>query len=346
MHSSLPRGGLVNRCPRVEASATLVAQIRGHRASVVRCSRCDDEAVLDQPYANRHLCERHFRDSVRERVRHELHRQIPRFRGGTIAVALSGGKDSAVALALTRQYFLRRPTVHLVAITIDEGIAAYRPATIEAARQLTRSLNVEHSIVRTEEELGVTTDGAALRLAGTIPCSYCGVWRRQLLNRAARDLGAEALVLGFNLDDLAQTILMNLARAELPRIARMAPHRQRQPGLVPRLAPLAPIPEREVYLFARLEHLPFDHGECPHARAASRNVFREVVWQLEDSLPGTRHSLLRTQAQLSDLLADSDSGGSAPGRCEACGEPTAGRLCRACEYLRIARGPVASEAGP
>jgi uncharacterized protein (TIGR00269 family) len=346
MHPSLPRGELVNRCPRVEASATLVAQIRGDRASNVRCSQCGDDAIIDQPYANRHLCDRHFRDSVRERVRRELHRQLPRFRGGTVAVALSGGKDSAVALALTQRYFQRRPTVRLTAITVDEGIAAYRPATIAAAAQLTRSLDVEHVIVRAAEELGVTTDAAALRLVGTIPCSYCGVWRRQLLNRTARAIGADVLVLGFNLDDLAQTVLMNLARAELPRVARMAPHRQRQPGLVPRLAPLAPIPEREVYLFARLEGLPFDHGECPHARAAARNVFREVVWQLEDSLPGTRHSLLRTQEQLAALLAENESIGGTPGRCEACGEPAAGRLCRACEYLQIAQGTAASEAGP
>lgn len=345
MHPSLPRGELVNRCPRVAASATLVAQIRGDRASIVRCSQCDDEAIIDQPYANRHLCDRHFRDSVRERVRRELHRQLPRFRGGTVAVALSGGKDSSVALALTQRYFLRRPAVRLTAITVDEGIAAYRPATIAAAERLTRALGVEHVIVRAADELGVTTDSAALRMAGTIPCSYCGVWRRQLLNRAARAIRADALVLGFNLDDLAQTVLMNLARAELPRIARMAPHRHQQPGLVPRLAPLAPIPEREVYLFARLEGLPFDHGECPHARAAARNVFREVVWQLEDSLPGTRHSLLRTQQQLAELLAENEAPGVGPGRCEACGEPSASRLCRACEYLRIAQGAGATEAG-
>ncbi len=311
----------------------------------MRCSQCDDEAILDQPYANRHLCDPHFRESVRERVRRELHRQLPRFRGGTIAVALSGGKDSAVALALTQRYFLRRPTIRLLAITVDEGIAGYRPATIDAARRLTRSLGVEHMVVRAEEELGVTTDSTALRLVATIPCSYCGVWRRQLLNRTARTVGADALVLGFNLDDLAQTILMNVARAELPRLARMAPHRHKQPGLVPRLAPLAPIPEREVYLFARLEGFPFDHGECPHARGAARNVFREVVWQLEDAIPGTRHSLLRTQEQLAELLTGTDPETSSPGRCGACGEPTAARLCRACEYLRVAQRPVASEVG-
>jgi uncharacterized protein (TIGR00269 family) len=309
----------------------------------VRCDACPSEAVIDQPYRGRHLCETHFADSVRERVRRELRQQLPRFHGGTIGVALSGGKDSAVALSLVERYFRRRPNVRLVAVTVDEGIQGYRAATVERARALTASLGVEHVIVRARDELGVTTDEAVRRLPGVVPCSFCGVWRRGLLNRAARTAGADVLVLGFNLDDLAQTVLMNLARADLDRLARMAPHRSRQPGLIPRIAPLSSIPEREVYLFARLQGIPFDHGECPHAGAAARNVYREVVWRLEEAFPGTRHSLLRTrEAMLERLLEGSPSG--APGRCIDCGEPCAAERCRACDYLRAARNTLMGEA--
>ncbi|MGI0131980.1 MAG: TIGR00269 family protein [Thermoplasmata archaeon] len=310
----------------------------------MRCSRCDETAVVDQPYAQAHLCARHLVVSVNERVRREMHRQLPRFARGTVAVALSGGKDSAVALTLTHRYFARRPTVRVVAITVDEGIAGYRPATIGRAEELARSLGVDHRIVRAQEALGTTTDAAALRLARTVPCSFCGVWRRQLLNSAARSADADVLVLGFNLDDLAQTVLMNLARSDLDRLARMAPHRHRQPGLVPRIAPLAQVPEREIYLYARLGGIPFDHGECPHARAAARNVFREVVWRLEEEIPGTRHALLRTHERLVPLLRARDGVG-APGRCAECGEPSTGARCRACRYREVARDPLMSAAG-
>jgi len=232
-----------------------------------------------------------------------------------------------------------------VAVSVDEGISDYRGGTLRAARELTESLGVEHRVVSAQEAIGTTIDRTVSDLPGTIPCSFCGVWRRQLLNRAARDAGADALVLGFNLDDLAQTVLMNLARGDLDRLVRMAPHRVRQPGLVPRIAPLADIPEREVYLYARLRGIAFDHGECPHAGRAARNLFREIVWKLEEAQPGTRQSLLRTHERLvARFLAD---GGSAvaPNRCRSCGEPAANELCRACEYLEIARGtPSAPEA--
>ena len=309
------------------------------------CSRCPAEAVVDRPYAGDRLCAPHFRASVEDRVRREFHRQAPGVRSGTIGVAISGGKDSAVALALTRQYFARRPTVRVVAISVDEGIAGYRGATLEAARALSRQLDVDHQVVGAREQLGTTTDDAARALPGVAPCSFCGVWRRQLLNSAARQAGADYLVLGFNLDDLAQTVLMNLARADLARMGRMAPHRSRQPGLVPRLAPLASIPEREVFLYAHLAGLPFAHAECPHAPRAARNVFREVLWQLEDQLPGTRHALLRTQQQVVSLLDRAPPVG-APGRCVDCGEPATAARCRACEYLKsVATPPVGEVSG-
>ena len=307
--------------------------------SAVRCDTCSGEAVIDQPYRSAHLCATHFRRSVDDRVRREMHRQLPRFRGGTVAVALSGGKDSAVALDQVRRYLARRPNVRLVAITVDEGIAGYRSATIERARELTARSAVEHRVVHAADRLGTTTDAeAARRPEGVAPCSYCGVWRRTLLNRAARDEGADVLVLGFNLDDLAQTVLMNLARADLSRLTRMAPHAVRRPGLVPRIAPLATVPEREVYLYARVTGLPFDHGECPHAGRAVRNVFRDVVWQLEEAMPGTRQALMRTHGAIAPLLAAALPD-TEPGRCAVCGEPASAELCRACEYLQ-ARAPI------
>ncbi|MCI4348642.1 MAG: TIGR00269 family protein [Thermoplasmata archaeon] len=308
----------------------------------MRCAFCTAEAIVDRPYAGDHLCGDHLGRSIADRFRREMRRQAPRMRSGRVAVALSGGKDSATALVLTRRYFERRPTVELVAISVDEGIAGYRPSTLAKAQELTAQLGVEHRIVRAESALGVTTDQAVERLPGTVPCSFCGVWRRGLLNEAAREAEAELLVLGFNLDDLAQSILMNLAHAEVDRLLRMAPHRKKQPGLVPRIAPLATVPEREIFLHALANGIPFDHSECPHARAAERNVFREVLWRLEEVRPGTRHALLRTRETIADLL-ERNGGEGAPSRCSLCGAPSTHAICRSCEYRRAAAEAVVAE---
>jgi len=292
--------------------------------------------VVDQPYRGAHVCGEHLDATVEARFRRSLNRQLPRFARGTVAVALSGGKDSSVALSLAHRNLAPRPGVRLVAISVDEGISGYRTRTLRAAGTLTHALGVEHVIVRARTELGTTTDGLARATPGTPPCSYCGVWRRQLLNRAARNAGADALILGFNLDDLAQTVLMNLVRGDLDRLARMAPHRGVTKALVPRLAPLDQVPEREVFLYALRAKLPFDHAECPHAGRALRNRFREIVWELESAHPGTRQSLLRARDRI--LEGRSAAGTAAgPSACLVCGEPSSGGVCRSCEFLRAAR---------
>ena len=45
-------------------------------------------------------------------------------------------------------------------------------------------------------------------------CTYCGVLRRQAMERGAILLGASKLILGHNADDLAETVLMNILRGD------------------------------------------------------------------------------------------------------------------------------------
>lgn len=40
-------------------------------------------------------------------------------------------------------------------------------------------------------------------------CTFCGVFRRQALDRGAASLGVDQIVTGHNADDIAETVLMN-----------------------------------------------------------------------------------------------------------------------------------------
>ena len=59
------------------------------------------------------------------------------------------------------------------------------------------------------------------------------------MNKAARDIDADVLATGHNLDDITQAILMNFTRGDIERLARLGPHSKVQPGLVPRILPLS-----------------------------------------------------------------------------------------------------------
>ena len=188
---------------------------------------------------------------------------------------------------------------------VDEGIDGYRSPSLECARSLSEELDIEFVTLSYEEmgydrmdkvvskipAMGKLNDEAD----GMMPCSFCGVFRRQSLNALADKVGADVMALGHNLDDMAQSILMNLQKGEIERSVRLAPHTSSPiEGMVPRIVPLRWIPEQEIHAFAIVNSLPIHHGDCPHAPGAQRQQSRAIVAQLGVITPGpdTAYSIL------------------------------------------------------
>jgi uncharacterized protein (TIGR00269 family) len=295
----------------------------------MRCAKCDEPAVTLVRYSGQHLCAGHFREFVERRVKREIHREVELRGGERIAVGLSGGKDSSTTTVLLHEILSPRRDIEVMAITVDEGIASYRPEGLRFAKSLCERLGIEHRVVSYEDTVGWGMDEVVAAEPTAIPCGYCGVFRRNALNRAAREAGADYVATGLNLDDTAQSILMNVARGDVDKLARLGPHERRQPGLVPRLQPLRTVPEKEVYLYAMLRGIPFHDGTCPHSERAQRGRFREILNRLEADSPGTRHAIVSGYDRLRPLFAEHFPPPEL-GECVACGEPTANLMCKAC----------------
>ncbi len=295
------------------------------------CDRCAEPAVTFLRYSGAHLCARHFTEYTERRVKREVRRELElRGEPTKIAVGVSGGKDSSTALFLLHRFLGQRRDVSLEAITVDEGIASYRPPSLETARAFCATLGVPHHVVRYQETVGFEMDRVVHLDAAAIPCSYCGVFRRHALNAKAMEIGAAYLATGLNLDDTAESVLMNVARGDPERLARLGPHEQVQPGLVPRLQPLREIPEVEVYLYAYLNRIPFQDANCPYAERAQRGRFKEIVQRLEADSPGTRHAIVRGYDDLRPILQKAWPP-AALRACARCGEPTVHEVCKTCE---------------
>lgn len=302
------------------------------------CDRCPEEAVILVRHAGRHLCAAHFVELVERRARHAIRAQADMAGGGTVAVAVSGGKDSMTCLDLVRRTFAPRRDTRVLAITVDEGIKGYRDRSIPVVASYCREHGVEHVVTRVRDEQGATIDQVAAMGLPETPCAFCGVWRRWSMNRAARLAGARYLATGLNLDDTAQSVLMNVCRADVERLARLGPHARVQPGLVPRIQPLRHIPEVEDYLYALLRGIPIHDAECPHSSRAQRGRYRAMLHALLEDEPSAAHALVRTLDELQGALADTFPP-AALRPCPACGEPSPGEgPCKACELAARARG--------
>ena len=216
-----------------------------------------------------------------------------------ILVCISGGKDSAVLLDMMIKIVGSRRDVELVCGCVDEGIDGYRSPSMECARELAESHGLRFETI-TYPELGFERMDNVVKsmplmagnhkaARGMKPCSYCGVFRRQGLNALAERVGAKWMALGHNLDDTAQSVLMNLGKGEMERIIRLAPHTSFPiEGLPPRIVPLRWIPEREIHAYAIGAKLPIHHDDCPHAPGALRQKHRAYPWPHLGATPARR----------------------------------------------------------
>jgi uncharacterized protein (TIGR00269 family) len=313
------------------------------------CDRCGADAVMHAAYSGAHLCEEHFTRSVEKRVRRRVREdnlltatatpEDPE----TWVIGLSGGKDSVVLTEILSDTFGKDPRVNLVALSIHEGIEGYRDESLAASEELAEDLEIEHKVVGYEEEFGVRMDDVVEDDPENMaPCAYCGVFRRDLLESYAEELGADKLLTGHNLDDEAQTALMNFLEGDVKQVAKHFDasiggfgDREESEAFVPRAKPLRDVPEKEVALYAHLKALPAHITECPHASEAYRGEIQELLLELEENHPGTRHSIMSGYEELAQLAADAydDGDGNDLGECEECGSTTSADVCRKCRLL-------------
>jgi uncharacterized protein (TIGR00269 family) len=223
----------------------------------------------------------------------------------------------------------------MVAVTVDEGIAGYRDDTIKAARAIAMKLGIEQEIVSFREMYGYDLD-EMVQGKDVAPCTYCGVFRKNALNRTAIRLDASKVATGHNLDDEAQTVMMNYLKGDMERLMRFRPRRA-QPGLVPRIKPLRDMPEKEIALYCMVNGVFTESRECPYANLSLRADVRDLMNRLESLFPGTR----QTTMQGFEKIAEKAGGDWAPmelGKCQRCSEPCVKDLCKACELLGKLKG--------
>ena len=312
---------------------------------MARCSVCGAPAVYVNRATGQAFCPRHFLEYFDRRVRATI-RRFRLFRSREhIVVAVSGGKDSLALLHyLTRLSRRAAPGWRISALLVDEGIRGYRELTIRRFERVASELGVEYRIARFKDYFGYTLDEivriGAERGLPYKPCTYCGVFRRYLLNRVAREMGATVVATGHNLDDMVQTYMMNILGNDWEKIARLGPVSgpSSHPRFVRKVKPFYEVLEKETTLYAVLNGLYEGFEECPYAVLGERWEIRKMINRLEEQRPGTKYSLLRSLLNAIEILRRAGVGtGGEVGTCAICGEPSAHPVCRAC-LLRIQLG--------
>jgi tRNA 2-thiocytidine biosynthesis protein TtcA len=222
--------------------------------------------------------------------------------GDRVMVCVSGGKDSYALLDAL--LLLRRKSpidFEIFAVNVDQGWPGYQTDAI--ARHL-EGRGVPHRMVRAHEIAQIVERVLKPEETGATPCSLCSRLRRGCLYGLADEMGATKIALGHHLDDLAETLLMNLFFSGSLR--SMPPKLRSDDGRHVVIRPMAYVEERELIAYAAERSYPVVRCSCPTCGLPDqqRQVVKRLLSTLESDHPGLKTQMLAAlkRVKVSHLL--------------------------------------------
>jgi tRNA 2-thiocytidine biosynthesis protein TtcA len=173
----------------------------------------------------------------------------------------------------------------LVCVNVDQGWPDYETRAIEEHLRLE---GVEYRMMSADYARIVE---AKLR-PGQTPCSLCSRFRRAYLYDLAPSLGVTKIALGHHMDDLLETLLLNLFFSG--RLSSMPPKLRAEDGRNVVIRPLAYVSENETRAFAAERRYPIVRCGCLSCGLPDqkRQVVKRMLAGLEAENPGLKRQML------------------------------------------------------
>lgn len=201
------------------------------------------------------------------------------YRGLSLAVAVSGGRDS-VALLHYLHKNAEEAHISLSALTCCHGIRPSAEADVAFVEELCRAWGVPLTVFRADVPARAKQSGRNLEEEGRL-------FRRECY-QTMLDGGADAVLTAHHRDDYAETVLFRLARGTSLQGLDVFPA---QKGL---LRPLLSVTRARIDEYIKENALPFREDETNADVALSRNRIRhEVLPALERAVLGAKENLVR-----------------------------------------------------
>ena len=212
--------------------------------------------------------------------------------GDRILVGLSGGKDSWALLEVLTLLQKRAPVKFQVSgITVDPGFPKFDPDRIA---EVCEQRGIPHHV------LGAPIDALIRQRPDETPCIICSRLRRGVLYSYAKQHGFTKIALGHHLDDLLETLLLNLFFGG--KLATMPVRLTSDDGANTVIRPLATCEEDDLRRFTWLKGYPIVPCGCPlcacSVTESRRKQAKELIGQLKESIPQIKSSMLKAMSNV------------------------------------------------
>lgn len=305
----------------------------------MKCRTCGEKAVINMRQHKLSLCQQHFLEWVPGQVERIIQKYNMFVRSDKVLVAVSGGKDSLSLWDILHKLEYEVDGLY-IGLGIDGG-TGYSSESQRLTEQFAKERGLKLTIVDVAQEYGLPIPEIAIRSkrGQEKPCSVCGLSKRHIMNRVARDGGYTVLVTGHNLDDEAAVLFGNTLSWTGGYLVRQGPVLEAgQPGLVRKCKPLCRMYEREMAAYAMMSGIEYIYEECPHATGSTSIAYKELLNKLEFDRPGAKLSFYLSflQAKENGLFSEkADPHAEQLHPCTSCGQPTsAPGECSFCRMIK------------
>jgi uncharacterized protein (TIGR00269 family) len=305
----------------------------------MKCRKCDTKASINMRQHKLALCRDHFLEWIPEQTERFIKKYEMFTREDRVLVAVSGGKDSLALWDILALLGYQVDGLY-IGLGIEEDIG-YSSESHCLAQKFADERNLKLHVLDVEEEYGQPIPMLAdlTKRGHGRPCSVCGLTKRHVMNRIARDLGYAVLATGHNLDDEAAVLFGNTLNWLGEYLLRQSPVLPETPGLARKVKPLCRFYEREMAAYAFLRGIEYIYEECPFAVGSKTTYYKELLNRLESDRPGAKLTfyLKFLEAHQHGLFAEKEKVQAKLTPCTNCGQPTsAPGLCSFCRLMERA----------
>lgn len=212
--------------------------------------------------------------------------------GDKILIGLSGGKDSLALLELLgRRARIFKPRFSVVAAHVVMRNIPYQ-SDVGYLRDQAATWGVP--FVLCETEFDASTDSRKS------PCFLCSWNRRKALFTVAKEQGCNKIALGHHMDDILETLLMNLTYQGA--FSTMPPKLVMKKFDMTLIRPMCLVHEADLLELARLRGYRPQLKNCPYESQSGRSTMKGILKQLEAMNPEARYSLWGSMANVQEEL--------------------------------------------
>ena len=203
--------------------------------------------------------------------------------GDTIAVGVSGGKDSVAllhALSEYRRYF-SPVKFDLMGVCVDLGNKGFDISGVSA---MAESADVPFHLVKTD----ISNIIFNIRKEKN-PCALCAKMRKGVLIEEAKRRGANKIALGHHRDDLLETFLMSLVYEG--RLYALQPKTYLSRQDIYQIRPFIYLDEKHIKSFIKRHKLPTAASHCPIDGGTKREEAKALIKTIMKNNPHARETM-------------------------------------------------------